>query len=258
MNSRNLLVSALALLFLGLQGCQKVIQVDLNTSDPKFVIEGSVTLGDSTHQVTISRSLNIYEGIENPKVNNAIVTLSAQNGASQVMTLVSPGVYEASNFPVEENGVYTLKVEVEGKTFVSTSQMPKDVVLSNLTSLKFSFGAQENYILVPAYQDPANIANFYQFNVFKNGEQVEGIFIQDDKLKDGKYNQQPIFAGDIKVGDSVRVELYGVTKEVYDYYFVLEQNLQGATPANPTSNFSGGCIGFFSTRTKSAKQTVVI
>ncbi len=258
MNSRTHLVIALLITCLAtLQACQKVIQVDLNTSDPKVVIEGYVTLGETTHQVMISKSLNIYDGIENPKVDNAVVTLSAQNGTSQVMTLVSPGVYQASNFPVEEEGVYTLKVQVEGKVFTSTSKMPKNVELSNLTSFKFSFGAQDNYVVVPGYQDPINIDNYYQFYVIKNGKNVNRIFIQDDKLKDGKFNQQPLFADKIIKGDSVKVELYGISKDVYDYLFVLVKNRQGATPANPTSNFTGGCVGFFSARTKSVKQTVI-
>ena len=64
------------LLFVGLLlGCQKVIQVDLNSQDPKFVIEALFTLNDSVHTVSITKTLNIYDGIANPTIDNAVVTI---------------------------------------------------------------------------------------------------------------------------------------------------------------------------------------
>jgi hypothetical protein len=51
--------------------------------------------------------------------------------------------------------------------------------------------------------------------------------------------------------------MFGIDESVFKYFYTLQQNEQGATPANPSSNFSGGCLGYFSVRTKSVKQIVI-
>ena len=68
---------------------------------------------------------------------------------------------------------------------------------------------------------------------------------------------EPIFAGELLTGDTVIVEMFGIDKTIFTYFYTLQQNQQGATPANPTSNFSGGCLGYFSVRTKGVKQIVI-
>jgi hypothetical protein len=68
---------------------------------------------------------------------------------------------------------------------------------------------------------------------------------------------EPLFAGEIGPGDTIDVVMFGIEETVYDYFYTLQQNEQGATPANPTSNFSGGCLGYFSVRTKDVGQIVI-
>ena len=80
--------------------CEKVIEVDINDKDPRFVIEGFVTLGETTHRVRITKSQNISASSAAPTVDNAIVVLSDDLGNSQTMALVSPGIYEATSYPV--------------------------------------------------------------------------------------------------------------------------------------------------------------
>jgi len=73
---------------LSLASCTKVIDVDLNTADPKYVIEGFVTKGEMVHQVKITRTLNFDENIAFPTVDNAIVVISDDAGNSETLTLV--------------------------------------------------------------------------------------------------------------------------------------------------------------------------
>jgi hypothetical protein len=58
------------------------------------------------------------------------------------------------------------------------------------------------------------------------------------------------------------VELWGIDKGVYEYYSTLREILGGAgpstaSPANPTSNISGGAMGYFSAFTVARKWRVV-
>lgn len=62
----------------------------------------------------------------------------------------------------------------------------------------------------------------------------------------------PFFGEDeeerIKAGDIITVEMQTIGKDVYDYFFSLDQTLSQsvATPANPVSNISGDALGYFS------------
>jgi hypothetical protein len=240
-----------------LGSCQKVIDVDLNSKDPQYVIEGFVTLGETTHRLTITKSLDIDESIAFPTVDDATVILSDDMGNSQTMTLVAPGTYEATGFAVSEGHTYSVKVTAAGNEFNSSSKMPFDVPLDTLESFLFSFGPQGINALIPVRMDPAGIENYYQFNISRNGINVPGIFIQSDQYNDGNEMSEPLFASEIVSGDTVKVEMYGIEKVIFKYFYTLQQNQQGATPANPTSNFTGGCLGYFSARTKSVKQIVI-
>jgi hypothetical protein len=50
-----------------------------------------------------------------------------------------------------------------------------------------------------------------------------------------------------------------IDRPVYDYFNQLATNTngQGATPANPVSNFSGGCLGYFSARSTDVKTVII-
>jgi hypothetical protein len=255
---KSILKIALFFILLGfVASCTKVIDVDINDKDPKYVIEGFVTLGETTHRVSITKSQNLSESSVTPTVDNAIVVLSDDLGNSQTMSLVAPGIYEVSSYPVSEGRTYSLSVNIASEVFVASGKMMQDVVLDTLETFAFSFGPTSINALVPVRQDPGGIDNYYKFNIFANQIAKPGIFIQEDAFNDGNLMMEPIFADGIESGDTVNVEMFGIDESVFKYFYTLQQNEQGATPANPTSNFSGGCLGYFSVRTKSVKQIVI-
>jgi len=72
----------LALLFsctLLVFSCQKVIDVDLNESNPQTVIEGNYTAEDSTVVVRITNTSSYFNSDASQTVNNADVTITDVN-----------------------------------------------------------------------------------------------------------------------------------------------------------------------------------
>jgi hypothetical protein len=243
---------------LSLASCTKVIDVDLNTADPKYVIEGFVTKGETVHQVKITRTLNFDESVDFPAVDNAVVVISDNAGNSETLTLASPGIYKTSNLLGVEGRTYTITVTVDGKVFTASSYLPIEVSLDGLNVIVFPFGLDTIRAVVPNRMDQAGVANYYQYDIFQNGEQVKGVNLQDDQFSDGVQNQQPLFGGDFIPGDTVRVIMYCIDKPVYKYLFSIDANTGStAAPANPDSNFGKSCLGYFSARTQK-EQTVII
>jgi len=250
-------ITQLVLGVLMITSCTKVIDVDLNSKDSIYVIEGAVSLGETTHQLKISKTLNIDESTAFPTVDNAIVVLSDNVGNSQTMTLIAPGIYQVSNFNVSEGRTYTVSVTIDSKNFKASSTIPQNVTIDTLMSFLFNFGPSSINAIVPIRHDIAGIHNYYQFNLFEKGQQKKGVFIQTDDFNDGNIMLEPIFADSIDTGDTITVEMYCIDKPVYKYFYTLLQNISGSIPANPTSNFSGGCLGYFSARTTSVKHIII-
>jgi hypothetical protein len=243
---------------LSLASCTKVINVDLNTADPKYVIEGFVTKGETVHQVKITRTLNFDQTVAFPTVDNAVVVISDNAGNSETLTLVSPGIYKTSSLLGVEGRTYTITVTVDGKVFTATSYLPIEVSLDGLDVIVFPFGLDTVRAVVPNRMDQVGVTNFYQYDIFQNGEQVKGVNLQDDQFSDGVQNEQPLFGGDFIPGDTVRVIMYCIDKPVYKYLFSIDANTGStAAPANPDSNFGKSCLGYFSARTQK-EQTIII
>jgi hypothetical protein len=253
---RTLSLSLLAITALFAVSCEKVIDVDLNEEDPKVVIEAKFNAGETTHRVQITRTLNFDEAGPYPTVDNATVAVTDNLGNAAVLTFVGNGFYEVTGYPVLEGRTYTLTVVVEGNTYTASSTVPTQVAIDTLAVLPIVFGPDTLNALLPLRLDPAGVRNFYQFDLYDNNERVEGIYLQDDQFTDGIVVEQPIFGGDYESGDTALVDMYCIDEPVYNYFFALSQN-ETATPANPTSNFSGGCLGYFSARTKGSASVII-
>lgn len=238
--------------------CQKVIDLDLNTADPKYVIEGIVTKGETVHRVKITRTLNFDENKPFPTVDNAVVVISDNSGNAETLTLVAPGIYETSALLGVEGRTYTITVTVDNKVFTAQSTLPQEVVLDGLSVLDVPFGPDTIKMIVPMRLDQAGVENYYKYDVYRNGEPRDGIYLQDDQFSDGVQNEQPLFTGDFETGDTALVVMYCIDKPVYKYFYSIDANTGStASPANPDSNFGNSCLGYFSARTRK-EQSIII
>lgn len=248
---------ALCVVILSTVSCEKVISVDLNSEDPKYVVEGQILLGDTTQTVKITRSLNFDQTQAYPVVDNAVVTVIDNLGNSATFMSVGNGMYELTNYPGVEGRTYSITISVNGETFTASSTMPGLVTIDSLYIEEFPFGQDTFRMIVPAKFDPAGIANNYMFRIKRNSVFESGIFLENDQFTDGNYAVEPLFIDELNHGDTVEVTMFGVDKPVWSYFNQLYVNTSSsATPANPESNFIGGCLGYFSARTASTKSVI--
>ena len=248
--------------------CTKVITLDLKNSDSLYVVEGEVNKGELIHSVNITKSVKFSEVNNFPTVSGALVVLSDNEGNSDVLSEVSPGKYSSSSILGVEGRTYTLSVKINGQEFIATSTIPQQVNLDYLYFLEGGFGGAGEKVPVPIRQDPAGVENFYRFNMsvsrFKDNKgwvNDSTILIQDDAFSDGLISQQPLFGslGFFRSSDTCKVSMMCIDKNVYKYFYSLSLNSPNgaATPANPVSNFTGGCLGYFTAQTKQTLTVVV-
>lgn len=243
--------------FILFTSCEKVIQVDLNSVDPKFVINAAIIEGQADHFISITRSLNFDQATTFPKVDNAVVTVTDNLGNSATFQSIGDGRYQVSNYLGVAGRNYTITVQIDGETFTASCGMPTTVPIDSLFQQNYLFGPDTLYGVIPAHFDPANESNYYQFRVDINNKPFNQTLLSTDQYTNGNLDVQPLFLP-VEPGDVVRVEMLSITKPVWTYLNQLAlNNSQQTTPANPISNFIGGCLGYFSAQGRDIKAFII-
>jgi len=245
--------------------CQKVIDVDLNSSSPRIVIEGSISDGRTPCTVKISRTVNFNQPSTFPPVEGAVVRLSDPYEHTVTLTEVTPGTYSTSAISGHFGIKYTITVSVDGQTYVASSTMPIPVTIESLSLQNFTIGRNSSLAVVVYFFDPEGVSNYYRFVEQRNGITQNFIFLMDDRAQDGTYMNSILFAekDTIKVNDTIKVFLQCVDKNVYDFYTTAQQisdnqeGPQSASPTNPPSNFSNGALGCFSAYTERSDEIII-
>ncbi|HMG83170.1 MAG TPA: DUF4249 domain-containing protein [Ferruginibacter sp.] len=252
-----------------LNACTKVIVLKLNNASPLYVIEGTITDSLGTAQVLISQTKDFYASNTFVGVPGAVVTITNDSGVVTNLTATDSGVYTAPLLIGQQNHSYTLNVAIGTQTFKAISTMPVKVPFDSLfiTSTP-GFGSAVKVANVQ-YNDPPGKGNSYFFVEYINGRHQQALFEENDDYTDGNkvISQLTVFGGNdsistqkIKTGDIVKVDMQCIDKNVYEYWFSLDQSSTGssqsAAPANPVTNMQGGALGYFSANTLQSRSIV--
>ena len=249
--------------------CQKVIDIKLNDTSKKFVIEAIVSDQLDSSKVLLTQTKNFNEDNQFPGINGAVVSVTDNLGTTTNFIQTTAGVYRpAAGFRGIVGRTYNLSLTVAGTTFTATSTMPVKVNLdSAYTTDEFLFGENRKLVTVD-YKEPLGRGNNYRFVQYNNGVKEPTVFVNNDDYTDGKNVADRLFffADDdheynkIKTGNLVTIEMLCVDAANYLYWFSLDQsatgNNQSASPANPTTNIKGGALGYFSAQTYQKKSFI--
>lgn len=258
---KNITLISLLLVLTIFTSCEKEIVLDLESSESQYVIEGVISNDSNIQTVKITKSVDFYAPSDYPAVSNAIVKVSENGNTALTFTETSPGVYQATNFTGASGKTYSLSVTIQGVEYKATSTMPEVVPFTDITFEENAFsepGEESSYVVIPVFIDPAATRNFYRFNLIINEVADKGFFTQNDDLINGEVNSFGISSTDedneIIKGSKVTIEMLGIDENVYNYFYVLDQNSNGQnTPNNPKSNISGKALGYFSAQNKQVK-----
>jgi len=256
MNRYVILLSVFLLSFF--TSCEKVIDLDLNTSSSQIVIEGNVYDEAGPYTVKISRSVNIDEPSVYPAVTGATVSISDNAGNAEVLAEKASGVYQTSTSQGVPGRTYTLSVEVEGQKYTAISTMPEGVEIDTLFTVETGYPGFHQISV--DLTDPANTVNYYRLVDWVNGKRLETIIVANDELSKGKKINGTLMYSedDMKSGDTYTLWLESIDKGVYDYFNSASLNGQdSASPSNPVSNISNGALGYFNACSVRKKSIVI-
>lgn len=259
-------------------GCEDVIEIDLNSANPKIVIEGAVANDNSPTQVRITRSTDFYEPGVYDKVTGAEIEVIDSEGNNGVLTEIEDGLYQTDAVSGEEGRTYYVSVKAEGEIYSAESTIPLQL---NLDSLNLEIApyppgeeTEENkrYYLHLYFQDYPENEDYARFRILNNGKLLGGYRIYNDKYTNGNYiNARLNLAAqenNIKIGVELTVQLLSIDKASYDFYLTANSinasRTQGGggppssvSPANPNTNWTNDALGVFTAFTISEQSIIV-
>lgn len=266
MNNIRYIIALFSLVML-FSSCEEVIELDLNNAAEKYVIEAQITnrIGDA--RVALSKTKSFKASNDFVGVSGAVIDITDNFGNVYRLSEGVKGIYTYNAVIGIPQSTYHLKIEVEGKTFTSTSNMPAVVPLEDVFPYELKLFDGPRLFTHVKYTDPIGEKNFYRFIEYKNNSYTRSIMVSNDEFINGKTVNQTIFPYEfteeskLKKGDKIKIDFLTIEEPVYKYWFSVDNGAQGggdsAAPANPVSNIKGGAIGYFSAHTIQSKEYTV-
>lgn len=252
----------LAMFLVALFSCQRVIDLDLNTSESYVVVQGNVYDKTGPYTVTLSKTVDFDEENEYPTVQNAFVTISDDHGVIDTLDETDYGEYTTTKLEGTPGSTYYLTINVDDETYTATSQMPEPVTID---SIYFEESSREDdvYETIIEFADPAETENYYRLVFYYNDKKSDNIMVVSDELYNGETITYRVSARSdegtaVRVGQKVTIWLESIDKDVYEFFRTAASNSnESVTPSNPDSNISNGAIGYFNCCSYTIKSTLV-
>jgi hypothetical protein len=237
-----------------LSSCIKIINPKINASDARVIIEGNLNTIAEKHIVRVSKSIQLNQTNAFNGVSNASVIITDNQGYNDTLLEKTAGVYETKTIAGIIGHTYNISVAVEGKTYTAKSTIPAQVAIDSILIAPNTFPGDTNLEIQVLFTDIAGQKNYYRLQQLDGAGKLSYVNFSDNGF-DGLQSNVPFNTDSTSHGKTFYYELHATDAALNLYYRSLAQNQNsGSTPANPISNFTGGCLGYFSAHAKSVKS----
>ena len=229
------------------QQCQQEVDLNLKNAEPQVVIEGIITDAEGPYTVLVSETFNYYDESPETGVSGAEVSISDNEGFSEVLEETEKGIYQTKDLRGKVGNTYTLHVRYKGTDYESSGTVLEPPVFDSLTYrfIEETPLKDEGYYLYFFGKTPKPGISYYRWLVYKNGElfntEPEDFLLASDEFVNEELDDLEFpFAFDIQ--DTLRLEMYTLDRSMFDYYNELliilfnDGGLFSPPPVNPVSN----------------------
>ncbi len=229
--------------------CEDVIELNVPTESPRLVIDASInwfkgTLGNE-QQIKLTLTAPYFENSV-PPANGAQVEIKDNSNNNFIFTEDGlTGIYKNSRFFPVLNETYYLTIIYDGETYTASETL-KSVASIEYVDQNNEGGFSGNETELKAYYtDPADEENYYFFEFISDIPVIPSLEVYKDEFTNGNQIFGFYTEEDLASGDLVTIRNYGISKEFYNYMFILlQQNSQegGGPFETQPATVRGNCI----------------
>ncbi|WBL25313.1 DUF4249 domain-containing protein [Zunongwangia sp. HGR-M22] len=226
--------------------CEEVIEVDLEPSDNRLVVDAEILWEANTpgnvQQIYLSRLTDYYE-TETQKVSNAEVEISNANGDIFIFEETEEaGTYQCNNFLPELNDSYQLEVIVDNETYTATERMISTPEITRIEQSDDGGFSADNYEITYYFNDPEEEENYY-LETYRTDFLIYPVYgVGSDKFINGNEVDYGFSDEDLEVGSTVNTTFRGISEQFYEYMSLIIQSTSGNPFSTPPANIRGNLI----------------
>lgn len=206
--------------------CEKVIDVDVPSIEPKLIIDASFDVLFDQNPVVANTVVKLslsadYFDDEIPAVTNATVFLTnlSDNSIINFSDINANGNYEPINSFIPDTDVeYELTIIYDNETYKGKATKVKSTPFTEVIQGDETLFSGDEVQLKITFQDTPIIENYYLFDFDDN------LFLSiDDRFFNGSlYNFSYFYRDeDLEFPKKVNLKMSGITKEYYTYFEIL-------------------------------------
>ena len=228
--------------------CKKDIEIDYHQVNPLYVVEASVSNDGMKARISLTNDMD--DNTTTSNISGATVVVTGSDGTSVTLPYVTDGTYRSS-VKGTPGVTYTIDIDIDGHHFTSSSTMQKMPKINQFQFIWKSVMKERFQMGELLFQDIANEDNWYFTHIYRNNLGFRWAVKRDDQNPNKELQQLFSIAreGDndtdmLVEGDQLRLELRAIDQRAYDYLYSMQ--IMDNTNTNPITNFTGGCLGYFS------------
>ncbi len=271
---KKLIFSLIVLFSVMLISCEETIELDLEQTPTRVIIEGLITNMEGKNYVRISRSVDFYNVGSSVAVNDAVVNVVDDQGLQIAFDKVDgTGRYLPSTFFAGAIGrTYKLTVQLDNQVYQAEDEMMPVTKFDSVTfqlnndELKDPHEKGKVYELVMYAEEPQSRKDYYLFKFYRNDSlktyNKTDIYFSDDTLLGERIDAltSPVYFGE---NDTAEIQMLSLTRKGYLYYndlsFLINSDggMFSPPPANPRTNISNNALGFFQVSAMDTAKLVI-
>lgn len=244
---KNLLVSLL--IIATFTSCEDVIDLELNTAEPRLVIEAFINWqkGTNGNNQKIKLSLTTPFFDTNTQVaTGADVFITNSNGDIFIFDEVgNTGVYVADNFIPVFDETYQLTIAYNDEVYTATETLKSVVSIDFIEQNNNGGFSGDETELKAFYTDPADEINFYFFEFISDIPVIPSLEVYEDRFINGNQSFGFYTEEDLATGDQVVIRNYGISQRFYNFMFILLQQISedgGGPFETQPATVRGNCV----------------
>lgn len=229
--------------------CEEVIPLDLKTAPPKLVIEAAInwkkgSMGN-VQKIKLSTTTSFYD--DTPiKVTGATVFIKNSTNTSFIFTEVpNTGEYKCTDFTPVIGQTYTLTVISNGNTYTASEKLQSVAPITRIDQNNQGGFSGKNIELKAFFTDPNNETNYYLYRYTYSSQVKSNFYVDEDVFFNGNAFFSISQNDELKAGDKIEINHYGISKTYYNYMNVLVSiagNSGGSPFQSPPATIKGNII----------------
>jgi hypothetical protein len=252
--------------------CTERIDIDLDSTYARLVVEGEVTSDSLRHFVILTITSDYFSNKPAPRVQDALVELTFGDVTIQMIeNHEQPGLYETpyafpgvigTTYELDISGVDVDQDGVE-ESYHASSTMSGGPVLEYIELNYYPTPFASGYTVFMYASHPTEQRDWFGFKLRKNNDLLTDSLIKysvvsDELFDTGYFPGLPVgFLSDdnpreaVEPGDTITLELNCIEKAYYDFVNEAQLEITGyyplfsGPPSNVTSNIDNGALGIF-------------